>query len=387
MFNPLFRPVVGGAERQMERLAVALTRLGASVRVLTVRMEPQWPVEEATADGVRVRRIPFDDICRKFPRARGLGPLNSLLLKRSITKEITAVADGFDVLHAFNASQPSTAFAVRAARAARLTTLVRAINTGQWFDLAVLRAQPLWGSIAKRWFLGNTDCWIAISDAVARELETAGIDRNRIRHLPNGAVIPETAVPLPDRASRFLHVGRISDTAPRDISGLIRAFDVVAAERPEIELAIVGDGNQLESIRAAAKACQAKDRIHLPGEGDADTWIRRSHCLIQPSFSEGMSNSVLEAMAAGLACIAYDIAPNREALDGGSAGILVPVADHGRLAEAIRSLATERGRASELGGMARARAEQVYDIRHVARDTMTLYGELIAASSAARSCV
>src|ERR1051325_9176173 len=161
MFNPLFHPAVGGAERQTEQLTAALIGRGISAEVLTIRMEPQWSLNETRPGGVRVRRIPFNDLCRKFPRLRGLGVLNTLLLGRQIVREVQASAHRFDIVHAFNASHPSTAFAVHAARSAKLATIVRGVSTRDWFDLNVLEREPIWGRMTRRWLLKDVDCWIA----------------------------------------------------------------------------------------------------------------------------------------------------------------------------------------------------------------------------------
>jgi glycosyltransferase involved in cell wall biosynthesis len=82
-------------------------------------------------------------------------------------------------------------------------------------------------------------------------------------------------------------------------------------------------------------------------------------------------------MACGLACIAYDIPPNREALANGEAGILVPPRERARLTEAIVDLATRPGAARELGGRARRRASSTYDVDVIAARLETLYRGLV----------
>jgi glycosyltransferase involved in cell wall biosynthesis len=90
-----------------------------------------------------------------------------------------------------------------------------------------------------------------------------------------------------------------------------------------------------------------------------------------------MSNALLEGMAAGLPCIAYDIPPNREVLDSGSAGILVTVGDHAALAEAMISMTKIPGLARRLGHQGRARAAATYDLRDIAARTESLYHRLL----------
>jgi glycosyltransferase involved in cell wall biosynthesis len=218
------------------------------------------------------------------------------------------------------------------------------------------------------------DRWIAISAAVEDEMRAAGIPPDRIVRVPNGVVLPEAARQLPDRAVNFLHLGRLDHAAPRDFEGLIACFSEVARDRP-LELAIVGGGDRLHELRSLAAGSPAASRIQIPGFGDGEAWRSWAHVLVQPSYFEGMSNALLEAMACGLACIAYDIAPNREALADGEAGLLVPPGDRAALARAIHRVATEPGLARDLGARARLRAG-AYDIDHIAATLERVYVEL-----------
>jgi glycosyltransferase involved in cell wall biosynthesis len=99
--------------------------------------------------------------------------------------------------------------------------------------------------------------------------------------------------------------------------------------------------------------------------------------MVQPSFFEGMSNALLEGMAAGLACVAYDIPPNRETLGDGAAGILVPVGDHPGLAAVLSDLASIDGLAETWGRRAHERAETTYDIQKIALRTIAVYEQLL----------
>ena len=100
------------------------------------------------------------------------------------------------------------------------------------------------------------------------------------------------------------------------------------------------------------------------------------HVLVQPSFAEGMSNALLEGMAAGLACVAYDIPPNREALGGGSAGELVPVGDVESLADRLTGFAREPGRARRFGDLGRERAVAKFRIERIRDRLLAIYSDL-----------
>jgi glycosyltransferase involved in cell wall biosynthesis len=182
---------------------------------------------------------------------------------------------------------------------------------------------------------------------------------------------------IPDRARNFLHVGRLARTAPRDVAGLLRAFESIPADAGDpLQLVVVGGGDRLAELRALAARSPARERIRLVGEQESRPWLQWGHVLVQPSFAEGMSNALLEGMAAGLACVAYDIPPNRETLDGGSAGELVPVGDVEALAGHLSGLAREPGRARRLGCLARERAIAEFRIERVRDRLLAIYSEL-----------
>jgi glycosyltransferase involved in cell wall biosynthesis len=175
----------------------------------------------------------------------------------------------------------------------------------------------------------------------------------------------------------FLYMGRLSTNAQRDIPTLVRAFDRLASNCPEVELAIVGGGELFEETRRLAQSCAVRDRIHLPGFDQAEKWLGWADCFVLPSRREGLSNALLEAMAAGLPCIANDIPPNREALDDGNAGVLVPVEDCDALVEAMRALVEDEAKARSFALRAFERAQRCYSITAVANSYALLYASLV----------
>lgn len=385
MFCPSFYPRVGGAERQTELLASALIDLGVACEVLTPRADAAWPAEEMRPGGVPVRRFPVGDLRRALPRVPWVGPVNTAMIGWRTMRAVRAAAGDFDVVYVPNGSTPMSAFAVVTAARLGRPTIVKPASPGPWFDLVVLREQPLWGPLTARWLLRYATRWQATSAAVAEALSGAGVPHGNVVVVPNGVALSSPPAALPSRARRFLYLGRLARTAPRDFEGLIRAFEAVARVVPEAELALVGGGDRLEEIRALAGASPARQQISVPGQQDPQAWLAWAHCLVQPSFVEGMSNALLEGMAAGLACVAYDIPPNREVLEDGSAGLLVRPGDGSDVIRALLRLACEPGLAAAWGRRARSRAESVYDVRRIAPQVAALCGSLTTTPMAAES--
>ena len=145
-----------------------------------------------------------------------------------------------------------------------------------------------------------------------------------------------------------------------------------------MELAIVGGGDLFEETKRLAETCIARDRIQLPGFDRPEKWLAWADCFVLPSRREGLSNALLEAMAAGLPCIANDIPPNREVLDDGNAGVLVPVENCDALEAAMRDMVEDDGMARRFALKAKERAEQCYSIKSVAARYVNLYESLRA---------
>jgi glycosyltransferase involved in cell wall biosynthesis len=226
--------------------------------------------------------------------------------------------------------------------------------------------------------------WVATTHAVTDALVRAGVDSARITKIPNGVELsrePKRRL-RKQRVRRFLYLGRISANAGRDLPTLIRAFDRLASVYASLELAIVGDGDLIGETQQLAETCASRTRIHIPGFGQAGKWLDWADCFVLPSRWEGLSNALLEAMATGLPCIANDIPPNREVLDGGAAGILVPVSDENRLYEAMRQMVVDPGYAEEIGKVALQRVRSEYNIAAVAGKYISLYRALIKGKTA-----
>jgi sugar transferase (PEP-CTERM/EpsH1 system associated) len=133
-------------------------------------------------------------------------------------------------------------------------------------------------------------------------------------------------------------IGRLESV--KNPLGLVRAFCRALEMRPELRqvlrLAIIGDGAQRGDIEAALASANARELVWMPGFRDDTPGLYRSFDLFAlPSLREGISNTVLEAMASGLPVIATRVGGNPEILPENIAGRLVPVSDDAAMATAI----------------------------------------------------
>ena len=376
MFCPQFRPLVGGAERQAEKLAEALVRIGCRVVILTPRIDPNSPDSEEI-NGVIIDRFPLNDLARRYPLS-GIALLNIPYILWQIFNAVKPRLHESDILHCHSASLQTVGAGI-AGFLADVPVLCKAATGDKRSDLGKIEETGVSGLLVAwlaRFVIGT---WVATTSAVGDALICAGVKPDKIMNIPNGAKLsinPNVQAKV-GGVKHFLYLGRLSKNSQRDIPTVISAFDRLAAAHKDIELAIVGGGDLYDITRCQIDACQARERIFLPGFDKPEPWLFWADCFVLPSRREGLSNALLEAMAAGLPCIANDILPNREVLADGKAGVLVPVGDEDRLFEAMLSMVDDADHALAMRVAALIRVESHYSIEAVAASYMSLYTELI----------
>src|SRR5271165_4785607 len=167
MFCSQFRPIVGGAERQAEKLSKALVRKGLRVKVLTPRWGPDAPVHEIDC-GVEIHRFPFFDLAKAIP-IHGIGPLNLLSARHQTMQALWRNLGDAQIVHAHIASAFSL-FAMQAAQCRAVPFLCKAAVGGGKSDLSELSEGSASGPLLARRFARDLTCWIAITDAVRDSL-------------------------------------------------------------------------------------------------------------------------------------------------------------------------------------------------------------------------
>lgn len=376
MFCPQFAPAIGGAERQAEKLGSAMVNLGVDVRILTPRLDQASPALESR-EGVAVRRFRLSDLSRRFPGIRGIGVLNAPWIALQIGWQVWRAARRVDVVHCHIGSLQTVA-AAYAARLRGKPVICKAAIADERSDLGEAARTGVTGRIVARLGTRAFTRWVATTRAVREALCRAGVEDRIIEVIPNGVEVATTVERQgPPAIRRFLYLGRLSTNIERDVPGLIQAFDRLAGEVEGVELAIVGGGDLLEPTRALAAGCRHALSIQVPGPGVASEWLAWADCFVLPSRREGLSNALLEAMAAGLPCIANDIPPNREVLAEGEAGVLVPVGDIEQLHAALLSFALGSQPAQTISSAALGRVSAHYSIESVARSYCALYSVLL----------
>jgi sugar transferase (PEP-CTERM/EpsH1 system associated) len=226
-----------------------------------------------------------------------------------------------------------------------------------------------------------TDYIVPVSDAsaqVARRIER--VPERKIHVIRNGIDVtdfpsPEER-PLPSEGRRAIHVGRLIRL--KDQFTLLRATRLVIDRAPDFRLDIVGDGpvrGELESLTAELGLQEHVSFLGL--RKDVRALLPAAEFFVLTSLSEGLSISILEAMAAGLSVVATDVGGNREVVADKVTGLLVPAQAPQALAEAMLAVHNDPELARRMGLASRARVKDEFDVRVVCARYEKLYSALL----------
>jgi glycosyltransferase involved in cell wall biosynthesis len=182
-----------------------------------------------------------------------------------------------------------------------------------------------------------------------------------------------------------LFVGRLS--REKNISGLLRAW---ATALPGLgggwKLVIVGDGPMSKALVDEAQALAVESTVHFSGlQNNIPEWLASASIYVSSSLCEGLSNSLLEAMACGLPVVVTRVSGALELVDETDSGFVVPVGDSGALASALNKLAGSKQLRQEMGARGRCVIEKRYAIDRVTALHEGLYARLLQRSGGTRN--
>lgn len=162
------------------------------------------------------------------------------------------------------------------------------------------------------------------------------------------------------RAQDIVAVGRMDENKNQRM--LLEAFARIAGRFPDSRLFLYGDGPLREALTEQARSAGLSERVFLPGPvTDVPERIEKARVFVLSSFTEGMPNTLIEAMSLGLACISTDCPCGgpRDLIEDGVNGFLVPVNDADALSDRLEELLSDPGRADAMGREA-AKLQEAY---------------------------
>lgn len=240
--------------------------------------------------------------------------------------------------------------------------------------------------LACRLVYRHADMLTVQTDAVARQAALAYPGVRRLRVVPNPLVLP--AMPQATAESRnqanprkkLLSLGRLS--SEKRVDRIIDAFAEQAYVHPEWDLDIYGDGPLAAQLQLQAAQLGLEPRIAFHGRTSAPAEVYpEADAFVMASEYEGFPNALLEAMGAGLACIAVDCASGpREMSRDGRDVLLVEPEDRKALSQAMDKLMADSGLRTALGAQAQEAVLARYSLPSVLTLWDRLFDEVLAQS-------
>ena len=295
------------------------------------------------------------------------------------------------VLHSYNFY--ANVFSLPAAKLARVPCVIASIR-----DMGVYLTP-------KQQYVHKLVCRLADqivvnADAIKHWLTAQGYRGERITVIPNGVDVGRfSSLPaesdlrcrlgLPERAQLVLMLARLRPE--KGIEYFLRAAAHVNLRFPQVYFLIVGEGftNRAHEfmpdseyprrLANMAASLGIGERVRFTGLiTDIPHLLSQVAVSVLPSLSEGLSNTLLESMAAGVPVVATRVGGTPEAVSDGEHGLLVPPKDEAALAEAICAILADAELARRLGSQARARAVQRYSLERMVQANQDLYMNLLA---------
>jgi sugar transferase (PEP-CTERM/EpsH1 system associated) len=230
--------------------------------------------------------------------------------------------------------------------------------------------------------------YVALSRDLADYLvDRIGVATRKVTQIYNGVdtshfrprVAPAAIAGCPFNPKQHWLIGTVGRMqAVKNQVALAHAFVQALAANPSLRerlrLVLIGDGPLRAQCLAVLEAAGVAELAWLPGErNDVAEIMRGLHCFVLPSLAEGISNTILEAMASGLPVVATDVGGNADLVANGKTGIVVPAADVQALTDALTSLALAPERAAAMGAAGRAAVEARFSLSAMVAAYRNLY--------------
>jgi len=360
-----FWPLVGGAEMVMANMACELRRQGWSVVLLTAQWQSHWPTEVVHRE-IPVVRLPN-------PAQRGWGTLRYML---ALSRWLRTHGKTLDLVYVSMLKHDAYA-ALHALSGTPVPVVLRAEGAGETGDCA-WQQTARFGSRIRRSCQG-ADALIAPSKVIRDELLAAGYPASHTHFIANGVTVgPARELECRWAARRALaevnhdlgadasdpvavYTGRLHPA--KGLFELVKAWPAVLKRFPTARLWLVGEGPAREELFELILDLELRGRVVMPGcFDDVQDLLQAADLFVLPSHEEGMSLSLLEAMAAGLPIVATDIPGNKALVEHGVHGVLTPPRDPTRLALSMIDVLDRKEWAASLGQAARERVAKNYSL-------------------------
>jgi glycosyltransferase involved in cell wall biosynthesis len=357
-------PAVGGAEIQAARLSNALQQRGWSIRIIAIEGNEGAQLDPAFRD-IPVTRM------RQY-RCRGLA---GIMLVTQMAWILIRERKKYDVVHVHIMKTLAFVAAVVGKMLGKIVVLkVSGFDELDQGTLSEGLARKPYSRFLN-WGCRKADVAIAVSRRAETRLLACGFSPDHVLYLPNGIDLSKFSPGENKRSLRkqlgvegdqiAIYVGRLSQE--KGSHDLLRAWQRVCYEKPATQLLIVGDGYLRAEMEAAVRADERmQSSVRFIGAvSDVQPYLAVADCYVCSSISEGLSNSTLEAMAAGLPIVTTHVSGAEDIVQNGENGYIVPVGNTDQLAAGICRVFSDLELARNMGKKSRALALDRFDMSRI----------------------
>jgi sugar transferase (PEP-CTERM/EpsH1 system associated) len=276
---------------------------------------------------------------------------------------------------------------VDAIMAARVAQVTRVIHGEHGWEASDPEGQNRKRNFIRKSLSPMVDRFVTVSDDLKRWLiQIVGIPDRKVVTIHNGVDTDKFIGDGRDAARRMLGldaatfvfgtVGRLDPV--KDHGSLLQAFAAITQVDQRARLVIVGDGPMRAQIESKVAALAIGDRVCLLGErSDVHLLLKAFDVFALTSIAEGISNTILEAMASGLAIIATRVGGNPELIQDGISGQLVEARDINEMTIAFGNYLSDLSLCARHGLAARTRVMEKFSLKRMSADYAAQYHSLI----------
>ncbi len=358
-------PGLGGAEAQAVKLAHALKERGAHVEYIAPMVIAGEYEGLTEYDGIPITFI-------KYPHVKLLG---SVVMMAKFGAFLIKNRSNFDFMHVHvTRLLAATAGVVRPFCKIPIITKISGFFE---FEGGILdqkkRLNPL--NMLMRLAMRNIDHVQTISKQTQSKLLDSGFKQSQIALIPNGIDTSQPPSAMPDSEEfRVGYCGRLREV--KGVHVLLEGYALAKKERPDLNMKIVlaGSGSSEHDLRTQVSDLGIADQIEFLGlVEDTAPFYSDLDLYVQPSFAEGLPNSVIEAMHAARAVLATDIGGNHDLIEDTVSGYLFPAGDAQMLAGLLIKCYDDQADNLRMGANGRKLIEDKYGMDGVIDQLVGVY--------------
>ena len=366
MIISFFYPHLGGAEQQALQLAEQLIRRGVQVCVLTRKFKG-LPSHEV------VRGVPVYRAIRTLP----WGKWFALTYMFSVFWFLLKKRHTYDIIHCHLLQGFHSLAAILMKALFKKKVIIKVGATGPISDFRMMKNLFGGGFLLRQ--TPRADRLICVCSQSAGEALQAGFSPMQVAHIPNGVDIGFfKPAPVTENRQTITFAGRLDYM--KGVHILLEGFKQLRDEMKNVQLTIIGDGPDREKLQNCAREKGISDAVNFCGEAEEIVpYLQQSAVFVLPSFSEGLSNVLLEAMACGLPVVATRVGGTIDLVQDGFNGILIEPDNAGQLYQAMKKILQDKDLAKALGVQARKTAAEKFSLKSVTEQYVSLYQTLVPA--------